>query len=50
VAIAIENALAISRDRRIKNKLAEEKVYLEDEIRTGAVAHRAKIFITHGSA
>jgi formate hydrogenlyase transcriptional activator len=34
VAIAIENALAYRQIAELKNKLAEEKLYLEDEIRT----------------
>jgi formate hydrogenlyase transcriptional activator len=33
-AIAIENAQAVREIERLKNKLAEEKLYLEDEIRT----------------
>ena len=34
VAIAIENVLAYCENAELKNKLAEEKLYLEDEIRT----------------
>ena len=34
VAIAIENALAYHQIAELKNKLAEEKLYLEEEIRT----------------
>jgi formate hydrogenlyase transcriptional activator len=34
VAIAIENALAYREIAELKNKLAEEKLYLEEEIRT----------------
>jgi formate hydrogenlyase transcriptional activator len=34
VAIAIENALAYQEIAELKNKLAEEKLYLEEEIRT----------------
>jgi formate hydrogenlyase transcriptional activator len=34
VAIAVENALAFQQIGELKNKLAEEKLYLEDEIRT----------------
>jgi formate hydrogenlyase transcriptional activator len=34
VAIAVENALAFEQIAQLKNKLAEEKLYLEDEIRT----------------
>lgn len=34
VAIAIENALAYRQIAELKNRLTEEKVYLEDEIRT----------------
>ncbi len=34
VAIAVENALAFSQIAELKDKLAEEKLYLEDEIRT----------------
>jgi formate hydrogenlyase transcriptional activator len=34
VAIAVENALAFRQIEGLKNKLAEEKLYLEDEIRT----------------
>ena len=34
VAIAVENALAFQQIGELKNKLAKEKVYLEDEIRT----------------
>ncbi len=34
VAIAVENALAFQEIAQLKNKLAEEKLYLEDEIRT----------------
>ena len=34
VAIAVENALAFQQIAELKNKLAEEKLYLEDEIRT----------------
>jgi len=34
VAIAVENALAFGQIEELKNKLAEEKLYLEDEIRT----------------
>jgi formate hydrogenlyase transcriptional activator len=35
VAIAVENALAFQEIAELKNKLAEEKLYLEDEIRSG---------------
>src|SRR6185436_2402252 len=34
VALAVENALAFQQIDELKNKLAEEKLYLEDEIRT----------------
>jgi formate hydrogenlyase transcriptional activator len=34
VAIAVENALAFKEIAELKNRLAEEKLYLEDEIRT----------------
>src|SRR5262245_20241545 len=34
VALAVENALAFQEIETLKNKLAEEKLYLEDEIRT----------------
>jgi formate hydrogenlyase transcriptional activator len=34
VAVAVENALAFEEIAELKNKLAEEKLYLEDEIRT----------------
>jgi formate hydrogenlyase transcriptional activator len=34
VAIAVENALAFQEIAQLKNKLAQEKLYLEDEIRT----------------
>ena len=34
VAIAVENALAFEQIAELKNRLAEEKLYLEDEIRT----------------
>jgi formate hydrogenlyase transcriptional activator len=34
VAIAVENALAYSQIEELKDKLAQEKVYLEDEIRS----------------
>jgi formate hydrogenlyase transcriptional activator len=34
VAIAVDNALAFQEIAELKDKLAEEKVYLEDEIRT----------------
>jgi formate hydrogenlyase transcriptional activator len=34
IAIAVENALAYSEIETLKNKLASEKLYLEDEIRT----------------
>ncbi len=34
IAIAIENARAYSQIAELKNRLAEEKLYLEDEIRT----------------
>ncbi len=34
VAVAVENALAFQQITELKNKLAEEKDYLEDEIRT----------------
>jgi formate hydrogenlyase transcriptional activator len=34
VAIAVENALAYRQIEELKDKLAEEKLYLEDEIRT----------------
>jgi len=34
VAIAVENALAYQQIAELKNKLAEEKLYLEDEIRS----------------
>ena len=34
VAIAVENALAFQEIAELKNRLAEEKLYLEDEIRT----------------
>jgi formate hydrogenlyase transcriptional activator len=35
IAIAIENALQYQEIAKLKEKLAEEKLYLEDEIRTG---------------
>jgi formate hydrogenlyase transcriptional activator len=35
VALAVENALAYQRIEELNERLAEEKVYLEDEIRTG---------------
>jgi formate hydrogenlyase transcriptional activator len=35
IAIAVENALAYQEITKLKNKLAQEKLYLEDEIRTG---------------
>jgi formate hydrogenlyase transcriptional activator len=34
VAIAVENALAVEEIARLQNRLAQEKLYLEDEIRT----------------
>ena len=34
IAIAVENALAFEEIANLKNKLAQEKLYLEDEIRT----------------
>jgi len=34
VALAVENAMAFQQIDELKNKLAEEKLYLEDEIRT----------------
>ena len=34
IAIAVENALAFQEIANLKNKLAQEKLYLEDEIRT----------------
>lgn len=34
IAIAVENTLAFEQIEELKNKLAEEKLYLEDEIRT----------------
>jgi formate hydrogenlyase transcriptional activator len=34
VAVAVDNALAFHQIAELKNKLAEEKLYLEDEIRT----------------
>src|SRR5260370_36082106 len=34
VDIAVENALAFGEIRELKDKLAQEKLYLEDEIRT----------------
>jgi formate hydrogenlyase transcriptional activator len=34
IAIAVENALAYGEIRSLKDKLAEERVYLQDEIRT----------------
>jgi formate hydrogenlyase transcriptional activator len=34
IAIAVENALAYEEIERLKNKLADEKLYLEEEIRT----------------
>jgi formate hydrogenlyase transcriptional activator len=34
VSIAVENALAFRQITELKNPLAEEKVYLEDELRT----------------
>ena len=34
LAIAVENAMAFRQIAELKNKLAEEKLYLEDEIRT----------------
>ena len=34
VAIAVENALAFQEIAELKNKLAQEKLYLEDEIRS----------------
>jgi formate hydrogenlyase transcriptional activator len=36
IAIAIENALAYREIAELKNKLAQEKLYLEEEIRTSA--------------
>ena len=35
VAMAVENALAYGQIAALKDKLAQEKVYLEEEIRTG---------------
>ncbi len=35
LAIAVENALAFRQIEELKDKLAQEKLYLEDEIRTG---------------
>src|ERR1035438_7540618 len=35
IAIAVENALAFKESDALKDKLAEEKVYLEEEIRSG---------------
>jgi formate hydrogenlyase transcriptional activator len=35
LAIAVDNALAFRQIAELKDKLAEEKLYLEDEIRTG---------------
>ena len=34
VAVAIENAMAFREIARLKDKLAEERLYLESEIRT----------------
>lgn len=34
IALAVENALAFQEIEKLKNKLASEKLYLEDEIRT----------------
>jgi len=34
VAIAVENAVAVEEIARLQNRLAQEKLYLEDEIRT----------------
>lgn len=34
IAIAVENAMAYEEIEKLKNKLTEEKLYLEDEIRT----------------
>jgi formate hydrogenlyase transcriptional activator len=34
VAISVENALSYQQIEELKNKLTEEKLYLEDEIRT----------------
>src|SRR4030095_12848381 len=34
IAIAVENALAYGEIRRLKDTLAEERVYLRDEVRT----------------
>ena len=34
VSIAVENALAFRQITELKNRLAEEKIYLEDELRT----------------
>jgi formate hydrogenlyase transcriptional activator len=34
VAIAVENAMAVEEIARLQNRLAQEKLYLEDEIRT----------------
>jgi formate hydrogenlyase transcriptional activator len=34
IALAVENALAYGEIQALKNKLADEKLYLEDEIRT----------------
>src|SRR5262249_51397513 len=47
VAIAVENALSYQRIEELNERLAEEKVYLEDEIRTD---NRFEEIIGQGSA
>jgi len=47
VAIAVENALAYREIETLKNKLAEEKLYLEEEIKT---AHNFAEIIGNGRA
>ncbi len=48
VAIAVENALAYKKIAELKEKLTQEKLYLEDEIRTEPVAPTDSTVLIYG--
>jgi formate hydrogenlyase transcriptional activator len=50
VAIAVENALSFREIDALKNKLAEEKLYLEEEIRTSTSSRRSSARASRSSA
>ena len=47
VAIALDNALSYERIEELNERLAEEKVYLEDEIRTDNASKRSSARAAH---